>query len=139
MRIIGLDWGTRRLGFAASDPDGILSLPLEAIEVRDPKHTIEVVKVVCDRESADMLVVGMPFNMDGSSGEMVAHVEAFIEKMREVVSIPIETWDERLTTMGVENAMRRDNVKSDKRKKLRDKLAAQAILQGYLDSRIDIE
>ena len=137
MRIIGLDWGERRLGFAGSDPDGILSLPLDTVEVRDAKHTLEVVKEMCDSESADMLVVGLPLNMDGTSGEMVERVTVFIDAVKEILDIPVETWDERLSTAGAENEMRRANVKAGKRKQMRDRLAAQIILQGFLDSRME--
>ena len=89
----------------------------------------------CGKTKADRIVVGLPVNMNGTEGEAVQKVRAFVEALQRSVAIPIDLWDERLSTAMAERLLVGADVRCDKRRDVRDKLAAQIILQGYLDSR----
>jgi len=134
MRIIGLDYGDVRMGFAISDPTGTIAMPLCVIDLRHSGKPEDEVKRICTEKSAEKLVVGLPLNMDGSSGPMVEKIDAFVAVLRANLDIPIEKMDERLTTSLVERVLIQSDMSRAKRKGVRDKLAAQVILQGYLDS-----
>lgn len=134
MRILGLDWGEQRLGFSLSDETGILATPMESVAVKSQDHALREVEEVLSRTGAGKLVVGLPLNMDGTRGPAARKVEAFVAGLRSRVRIPIETWDERLSTAMAERAMIEADLSRAKRKKARDRLAAQIILQGYLDA-----
>jgi putative Holliday junction resolvase len=132
--IIGMDYGEKRCGFAVSDPDEIIAMPLQTIEVRNEQEIVSAAKSVIVDKDASMLVVGLPLNMDGSSGPMAQKVNDLLPKLREAIGIPVTTWDERLSTSMVDRTLIDADVSRQKRKQVRDKLAAQVILQGYLDS-----
>ncbi len=133
-RILGIDYGTRRLGFALSDPDKIIATPLCVVQVHSTKEAARQVKQLCEEQDIERIVIGMPFNMNGTSGPAAKAVTAFAELLREQTGIPVETWDERLSTSMVERALLESDISRSKRKKVRDKLAAQVILQSYLDA-----
>lgn len=135
MRTLGIDFGERRVGVAVSDHEGILATPLTVLNVTNSKQAVARISEICSAEEAEQIVVGLPLNMNGSSGEMAEKVNVFIAKLTTAVNVPIVTWDERLSTAMVERAMLEADLTSEKRKRVRDKLAAQVILQGYLDSR----
>lgn len=130
MRILGLDIGSKRIGVAVSDGLGITAQPLETIRAGELNRIEELIKEYEVKE----LVVGLPLNMDGSRGPKTEEVISIVESLKEKVSIPVKMWDERLTTMAVEKEMIRADVSRGRRKKVVDKLAAQLILQSYLDS-----
>lgn len=133
-RILGIDYGTRRFGFAISDEVGIIATPLCVVEVEGDSDAVSAVKRLCDEQGAGRIVIGLPINMDGSIGPAAKAVEAFVELLAKEIGIPIDTWDERLTTSLVERMLIDADMSRAKRKGVRDKLAAQAILQSYLDS-----
>ena len=133
MRIVGLDFGDVRLGFAVSDQTGIIAMPLRVVDLRNGVSAEESVRKVCEETGAEKLVIGLPVNMNASKGPMVTKVEAFIELLSKKLTIPIEKWDERLSTSLVERMLIDADMSRAKRKGVRDKLAAQVILQGYLD------
>ena len=135
MRIIGLDYGDVRMGFAVCDPTGTFSMPLCVLELKHGVKPEDEVMRVCRENEAERLVVGLPLNMNGSAGPMAGKVEAFIRKLSAILTIPIETYDERMSTSQVERMLIDADMSRAKRKGVRDKLAAQVILQGYLDSR----
>ncbi len=99
------------------------------------KAACAAVREACAETDAEMVVVGMPLNMNGSHGLMAETVSAFVRKLSAQLSIPVATWDERLSTSLVERVLIEADMSRAKRKRVRDKLAAQVILQGYLDSR----
>jgi len=134
MKIIGLDYGSKRLGFAVSDPSETMALVLSTVEVKGKKDAIRAVMEVCEEQEADKLIIGLPRNMDGSIGPMAEEVKSFSIELRGILKIPVENYDERLTTAMVERSLIDQDVSRARRKGVRDKLAAQAILQGYLDS-----
>jgi putative holliday junction resolvase len=133
-RILGVDYGTRRVGFAVSDPGGIIAMPLKVADICGETEALREVVNTCRETQAERLVIGIPVNMDGTHGPSAEAVLAFIERLKEDLRIPILTWDERLSTSMVERVLLQADVSRAKRKAVRDKLAAQVILQGYLDS-----
>lgn len=130
MRIMGLDVGSKRIGIAVSDELGLTAQPLKTINSGDMNRIAEFIKEYDIKE----LVVGLPLNMDGSEGAKVKEVMIFVEALKKDVSIPVKMWDERLTTAQVEKELIRADVSRMRRKKSIDMLAAQLILQSYLDS-----
>jgi len=133
-RLLGVDYGDRRLGLAVSDSLGMIALPLRSVGITSDVQGRDAVAAACKETDAATVVVGMPFNMDGTSGPMAQKVAAFVELLKRALDVPIETWDERLSTQLVERVLVEANMSRQKRKKVRDKLAAQVILQGYMDS-----
>ncbi len=133
MRVLGIDYGRRRIGLAISDPDGILATPLPVYARRGARADIEYIVRLAREKDAEMIVIGLPLNMDGSAGEMVDEVAVFADRLRERVQIPVVTFDERLTTAEAERVLIQANLSRKKRKGVRDSLAAVLILQGYLD------
>lgn len=130
MRILGLDLGKKRIGVSISDGLGITAQGLDTIMRGDDKA---LEKVISDNEVTE-IVVGLPLNMDGTEGDMARDAIFFGDTIKEKFSLPVKMWDERLTTVYVERAMIEGDLSRKKRKKLSDKLAAQIILQSYLDS-----
>jgi putative Holliday junction resolvase len=119
---------------AVSDPLGMVATPLR---VADVKSDADAVAAACEAirdTEAEKVVVGLPLNMDGTSGPKAEQVMAFCEKLKAQSPVPIDTWDERLSSRIAERAMLEADLSRKKRKGLRDKLAAQVILQGYLDA-----
>ncbi len=133
-RILGVDYGERRVGFAVSDPTGCLSTPLMTVTVASVEEAVDAVRQALRRAAAERVVVGMPLNMNGSKGPAAEAVEHFAERIRAALGVPVEFWDERLSTGLVERMLVEEaNLSRGRRRAVRDKLAAQVILQGYLD------
>jgi putative Holliday junction resolvase len=95
---------------------------------------VEVVLQLCKKWNVKKIVLGLPLNMDGSSGPAVEKVEKFARKLRENIDIEIEMWDERMSTMSAERVLIEGDMRRERRKKVIDKLAAQIILQNCLDA-----
>jgi putative Holliday junction resolvase len=122
LRVLALDYGTARCGCAISDPTGTLVRPLEAIEPPDPAAIAEL----ASREGADRVIVGLPRTLGGEEGEQARISRAFAAELAELLDIPVEAYDERLTTrMADESA--RQGARAD-----RDSLAAAHLLESYL-------
>ena len=133
-RLLGVDYGDRRLGFALSDPLGMIASAREVVTVEAPEHAAnETVKRVKEW-GAEGIVVGLPLNMDGTRGPAVQKVEAYVALLKARGTTPIHLWDERLTTKSAHDAMRESGVREKERRGLVDKVAAQILLQGYLDA-----
>jgi putative Holliday junction resolvase len=133
-KVLGLDYGEKRLGFAVSDPGGIFAMPHATVTIHREADALREVVRMCAETASFALVIGLPINMNGTKGPMALKVEAFAEEVRAAVSIPVVLYDERMTTSMVEKVLIAQDMRRDRRKLVRDKLAAQAILQGYLDS-----
>lgn len=131
--VLGVDYGTRRLGLAVSEPDGIIALPLKTVAVRTPAEALNAVVEAAAETEAERIVVGMPRNMDGTHGPAAVAVDGFVGALRDTVDLPVETLDERLTTKMAERTLRETSARRGKRKQVIDQLAAQIILQDYLD------
>jgi len=134
-RVLGLDYGERRLGFALSDPDGIVAMPFAVVTAETGKARVREVLRLCRETGAARLVVGLPQNMNGTLGPAAQAVLTFVDRLREAADIPVETWDERLSTRAAERVLIEAGTSRRKRKRAVDKLAAQIMLQGYLDAR----
>jgi putative Holliday junction resolvase len=130
---MGLDVGSKTIGVALSDPLGWTAQGYEVI--RRGKAATDFVRLqeIADLYEVEKVVVGLPRNMNGTLGPQVREVVKFIEGLKERLKIPIETWDERLTTVAAEKILIAADLSRARRKKVIDKMAAALILQGYLD------
>ena len=133
MRIMGLDVGTKTIGVALSDELGLTAQPLTTIKRTGIRKDMEKLLGLMEEHGVEMLVVGVPVNMDGTIGERAKSVLAFVERLREVTVVEVRTWDERLSTAAVERVLIEGDMSREKRKKVIDRLAAAYILQGFLD------
>lgn len=133
MRIIGLDVGDKTIGVSVSDGLGFSAQGLTTIARRSLAKDMEALRAYILEYEAGEIVVGLPKNMDGSLGPQAEKVLAFVEKLKAEFGLPVEMYDERLTTALVTKALIAGDVSRAKRKKVVDMLAAQVILQGYLD------
>ena len=134
-RILGVDFGNRRIGIAVSDSAAEIAFPLETIEERGVKAAAGRIATLCQEQGVSELVVGLPLNMDGSEGDMAAEARAFGERLTRRGNRPVHMWDERLTTAAIEKSLIDADMSRRKRRAVRDKLAAQQILQSFLDTR----
>lgn len=136
MRIIGLDVGSKTVGVAVSDPLGFTAQGLEIIPIKEAKGEFgfdRLADLVKDYK-VEKFVVGLPKNMNNTSGPRVEASQAYGKKIKELFDLPVEYQDERLTTVQAERMLvEQADVSRGKRKKVIDKLAAQLILQNYLD------
>jgi putative Holliday junction resolvase len=138
MRAVGLDLGTRRIGVAISDSAGTVASPYEVIERapggdRATDHAA-VARIVGEVE-AERVVVGLPLSLDGSIGPAAEAALAEVEELAGRVGVPVDTYDERLTTVTADRALRDRGVKGRARRREVDKIAAAVMLQGWLDGR----
>lgn len=134
MRIMGLDIGTKRIGVAVSDESCVLAQGREAVERTSDKAAVDRIKEIAFREGVGEIVIGLPVSLDGTRGKSAEACLKFADKVHGECGIPIKLWDERYSTKEAENVMIGASVRRDKRKKVIDKMAAQLILQSYLDS-----
>jgi putative Holliday junction resolvase len=134
MRVLALDMGERRIGMAMSDPLGITAQRAGTIERGALEETIRRLQDIVIRNEISMVVVGLPLSMDGSRGTSAAGVGRFAEDLTHALTIPVTLWDERLTTAEAERLMRSAGISRKKRAGRLDEVAAQLILQSYLDS-----
>ncbi|MEI7437231.1 MAG: Holliday junction resolvase RuvX [bacterium] len=133
-RILAVDLGEKRVGFALSDPTGFLASSLETAHVSNSGETLAAVKRLCSAHQPERIVIGLPLNMDGTNGIAAQKVTAFAARLREKVGLPVDLWDERLTTRLVQRVLIEANLSRSRRKEVVDQLAAQVILQSYLDA-----
>jgi putative Holliday junction resolvase len=131
-RIVGIDLGRARIGVAVSDELGMLAHPVESIPARGDA-TRRVAEIVQEK-NAERVVIGLPRHMNGSIGVGAAEAIAFAEKLRACVACEVVTWDERMTTMAANRALRDSGQKTRNSRGVVDQVAAQMILQGYLDA-----
>ena len=134
MRILGIDYGTRRLGLALSDEGEILASPLPVCVRTTIKEDLHFLAGLIREKQVGKIILGLPLNMDGSQGEMARVVQEFADELRSECNVPVVLFDERLTTSEAERVLVHADISRKKRKNLRDGLAAVLILQGYLDS-----
>lgn len=137
MRALGLDLGSKTCGIALSDPSMILASGIETFRFEEGNYQIalDYIKDFIDNNKVELVVLGLPKNMDGSSGFQAKISEDFKTNLEMMTSAKIVLWDERLTSRMVHQVMMSANMNSKKRKEKVDKLAATVILQSYLDSR----
>lgn len=133
MRILGLDVGQRTIGVAVSDPLGFTAQGLTTIRRTNKEKDIEEIRRFCNEYNVEVIVIGLPKNMNGTIGPSGEIIMAFGKLIEEELAIEIKFWDERLTTVAATKAMLEADLSRNKRKKIVDKVASTYILQGYLD------
>ena len=137
MRVLGLDIGTKNIGVAISDETCVLAQGKEVILRKSNRHVVEKIKDIVEEFHIEKIVVGLPINMNGTKGVRARDSERFAELLKESIIADVILWDERLSTKEAEDVMIEGSLSRAKRKKIVDKLAAQIILQNYLDSETD--
>ena len=135
MRVLGLDVGERRIGVALSDVLGITAQRLTLLERRELAQDLKALAALATEHTVEAVVVGLPLTLRGEIGPQAKRVMEFVEALRAQVSCPVHVMDERLTTVQGERALLAMDTRRDKRKLLIDQLAAQLILQSYLDAK----
>ncbi|MFH1278391.1 MAG: Holliday junction resolvase RuvX [Candidatus Eisenbacteria bacterium] len=150
--VLGIDWGERRVGVAVSDPEGIVALSLGVLDGSDPKAVAAEIAALARERGAERIVVGLPRNMDGTLGPVAEAALRFRDLLAEVLTVPVETWDERLSSAEAERLIRdaesgpsrpgdrrprrRGGTPKKRKEKSRvDRIAAVIILQSWLDRR----
>jgi putative Holliday junction resolvase len=134
MRILAIDHGTKRIGLAISDEMGIIAQPLEFVPAEPFDKFIARLKEIIHEKQVELLLVGMPRNMDGSYGPAAIKTEAFVGAIKSAVVVPVQMWDERLTSAQANRYLIEGKVRREKRREKVDKTAAAILLQSYLDS-----
>ena len=134
MRVLAIDHGTKRIGIALSDELKMIAQPLEFIPAEPFAAFVEHLKEILREKEVEQIVVGMPRNMDGSYGPAAQKVREFVTALKEAVTVPMQLWDERLTSAQANRLLIQSDVRRDKRKGKVDKMAAAILLQSYLDA-----
>ena len=136
MRALGLDLGSKRVGVAVSDSDGRVATPVEVLQrTGDRKADHRAVSALVEEWEAAVVVVGIPYSLDGTLGPMGRSMIAEAGDLAALLSVPVETYDERLTTVTAERSLREQDVRGPDRRKVVDMVAASVMLQSWLDAR----
>jgi len=135
MRILALDPGSVRVGVAISDELGVIAQPLEFIPAEPFADFLRRLKQILAEKQVELILVGMPRNMDGSYGPAALKVQEFVAVLKTALATPVQTWDERLTSVQANRLLSEAKVRRDKRKGKVDQMAAAILLQSYLDAR----
>lgn len=133
MRILGLDMGDKTIGVAVSDEMGWTAQGLKTLIRKGFNEELSSIKEIIEEYGVKEVLVGLPKNMNGSIGPQGKKVITFVERLKTALPLPVLLWDERLSTVRAEKVLLEADMSRKKRKGLKDKLAAQFILQGYLD------
>ena len=134
-RILAIDFGTRRIGLAVSDPLGITAQGLNTLERTRTKDDLHHLQNLAEEYSAELVLIGNPIGHRGTETGMSERARAFAEKLRRRLSCPVELVDERLTSAEAERVLRESGIGIAKRRRARDRMAATILLQSYLDRR----
>ena len=132
-RLLGIDYGTVRIGLALSDPTGILATPLPFLDNKSPQQIISAITALIETHQITGLVIGMPRNMDGTYGPSAQKVRDFIAQIQKSISLPITPIDERLTTAQASKQLSGIGLNQKQLRKKVDSSSASLILQQYLD------
>lgn len=138
MRIIGLDFGSKTVGVAVSDPLFVTAQGVEIIRRKEEnklRQTLARIEELIQEYEVEEIVLGYPKNMNSTEGERVEKTKDFAEKLERRSGLPVTFWDERLTTVAADKAMMEAGIRRENRKEHVDKLAAVFILQSYLEYR----
>lgn len=138
-RAIGIDLGEARIGVAISDDLGMMAHPLETITVKEVADPVGRIASFVERDKVGTIVLGMPRNMDGTYGPAAEKTRAFADKLRErIPGCTVRFWDERLTSVAAQKALHEAGKNVKKSRSVIDQVAAQMILQGWLDSQASL-
>jgi putative Holliday junction resolvase len=133
-RLLGLDVGNARIGLAVSDELGLTVTPLRVVKRVPTARALDAIALAAGAEQAAGVVVGLPLHAAGGESEQTRLVLAFVAKLRERLEVPVVTWDERYSTVEAERILRTRGVRRDRWREQIDAIAAQVILQDYLDA-----
>ncbi len=140
MRVMGVDVGEKRIGIAISDPTGTVARPLCTLERRSRQHDFSAIAALVAEHAVELVVVGYPLSLDGTTGAQARHISDYALALREHINVPVLLWDERFSTTAAEGVLRQTRGRNQRltaRKKGRvDSIAAAVILQNYLDARM---
>ncbi|MDZ7262875.1 MAG: Holliday junction resolvase RuvX [candidate division KSB1 bacterium] len=134
-RILGLDYGQRRVGVALSDPMGITAQPLVTLDFHDAEKAWQKLSDIIFQQKVEKIVIGLPLTLKGSKGSKARETEKFIATLQKRFDLPVVVWDERLTTVAAQRSLREMGQSPGRNKEKLDQLSAVFILQGYLNSR----
>ena len=134
MRILGIDYGDRRIGLALSDPLRMTAQMLCQYERQNPEKDREFFRDLIQQHQISEIVIGLPLRMNGTEGTRVEKTKDFGDWLQEAVNINIQYWDERLTTIQAMAILNEQNFKMKKKKKFKDQVSASLILSSYLES-----
>jgi len=136
VRALGIDLGSRRIGVALSTSDGSMATPYEVV-ARAGSHTRDhaVIARLADDTGAELLVVGLPLSLDGSDGPAAIAARAEADELAAATGLPVELWDERLTTVTADPHLMAADLDAKARRRVVDKVAAAVMLQAWLDHR----
>ena len=139
-KALGIDLGAARVGLALSDDLGMLAHPLETIQVKGAGDLAAYVAAVVRREKVEVVVIGLPRNMDGSHGPAATKTREFGEKLRtKIAGCELRYWDERMTSVAAQKALHETGRNVKQSRSVIDQVASQMILQGWLDSQAMLE
>jgi len=136
VRVMGIDLGSKRIGVAVSDSGGVLASPYEVVlrsgdEERDHRRLLQIAEEL----EAERIVIGLPLSLDGSMGPTAVAYAAEAERLGATTALPVETYDERLTTVTADRSLMERKMKADARRRIIDMVAAAVMLQAWLDGR----
>jgi putative holliday junction resolvase len=135
VRILAIDPGSKRLGLALSDPSGMVALPLSVLHRRSEPEDLKELNRIAVHNGVELVLVGLPRMMDGTVDVAARNAQAFGAEVGRVTGLPVEYWDERLTTVAAERFLIEQGKRRARRRQDVDRVAATLLLQGYLDYR----
>jgi len=133
---LGLDFGEVRIGVAKSDPMGIIVQPLAVIEAKDQAKALDGIRRLVEEEHIDKIIVGLPKKLNGTFSQTTQRVLEWVSYLQKNLAVPVETWDERLSSKEAERVLLEGDLSRRKRKQHIDKISAQIILKSYLDANL---
>jgi putative Holliday junction resolvase len=134
MRILGLDYGSRRIGVAICDELGMTAHGVATIARKNREADLGAIDDLVRRHGVERIVIGYPLRLDGTEGIQCEKINRFIRRLEARLSLPVIRWDETLSTKEAEELLRQGGVRREKRRGIVDRVAASIILQGYLDA-----
>lgn len=138
-RVLGLDLGSKRIGVAVSDRSGLIASPFTVLQRSgSERRDHEAIAKLVLEEECERVVVGLPLSLDGSMGRAAKSAVAEVGRLATVVNVPVETYDERLTTVSAERALMEAKMRADARRRVVDKVAAAVMLQSWIDRQANL-
>jgi putative holliday junction resolvase len=134
-RVLALDLGKRRIGLAMSDELGLTAQGLETLQRTNIRSDLARLSEIATQNNVSNIVIGNPIHMSGQEGRQSGHAQEFGARLQAATGLPVEFWDERLTTVEAQRVLRQSGISIEKRARTVDRLAAVILLESYLDSR----
>lgn len=135
MKVMGIDPGQRRIGLAVSDDDGRMALPVRTVVRTSRDQALGEIAAEAGARQVERLVVGLPLRLDGTEGPEARRARELARELSQRTGLPVTLWDERLTTVSADRALREAGVRGPGRRDVVDQAAAVVLLQGFLDAR----